>query len=85
MSGAYPSSGVASKWKQYASGQHDLAADPDGAGRPARLLVALADGSFTELVNVEGNNQPIADVFQGFSHLGATSAVTSTMAFVAYW
>lgn len=79
--------GVGRKWRQFDAGTYDLTADgPTGTqGRCARRLVPKSAGSFTMLKDSGESDFPIDSFPTNFVHDADTSAVTSDVAFVAYW
>lgn len=76
---------VPSRWKQYAAGAHDLAADADGSGGAARKIVMLEAGDLTVCEDASGVDRPLTGLPAGFEHIAIVRAVTSTAPFVAYW
>jgi hypothetical protein len=76
---------VGGYWKRYAAGTHDFVTDVDGPGLPVRFIQLLAAGNLSMCKNEYGTDMPLTGLPDGYQHLGYTSAVTSSVAFVAYW
>jgi hypothetical protein len=79
---------VSPKWKQYAAGTHDLVADSPTRAHCARLIVMLAAGDLSAAYGPGGEtagSMPLTGLPASYRHVGSTSGVTSTAAFVAYW
>jgi hypothetical protein len=75
----------ASDWKQYEAGSHNFLTDEGVPHIAARMIVMLADGDLTTCRNENGINRPLTGLPAGFEHRGRTTAVTSTVPFIAYW